>query len=136
MAVLNKAQEMKYSSGLCNYGVKIMKIKIHKDIWKVKMVDADKKKMNPDEDHQNLGLAEYTKGIINIRKGMTRSVTRSTVIHELVHAFRFSYANEVEGEEGMCDFFGVHGDEIIHLADRIMEGVIDSANSSGNSDSD
>lgn len=66
-----------------------MKIKIHNDTWKIKMVDAGKKKMNPDKEHYHLGLTEYTKNIINIRKGMTKSVTRSTVIHELTHAFRF-----------------------------------------------
>jgi hypothetical protein len=58
---------------------------------------------------------------------MTRSVTRATVTHELVHAFLFSYGNTVEGEEQMCDFFGVHGDEIMRLTDEIMEGVIDRA---------
>lgn len=104
-----------------------MKIRIHKDTWKVKIVNADKKKMNPDKEHYNLGLTEYDKLVINIRKGMSRSVTRSTVIHELTHAFSFSYANVVSGGEAMCDFFGVHGDEIIRLTDQIMERMVDSA---------
>lgn len=98
-----------------------MKVKINKDIWKVKMVRPDKKKMNPSEESYNLGLTEYKENVINIRKGMTKSVTRSTVIHELVHAFLFSYGNSVEGEEQMCDFFGAHADEIIRLADQIMK---------------
>lgn len=104
-----------------------MKIKIHNDIWKVKLTDGNKKKMTPDKDHYNLGLAEYDTLTINIRTGLPESVARSTVIHELVHAFMFSYGNQVEGEEQMCDFFGVHGDEIIMLTDRIMKGVIGSA---------
>lgn len=102
----------------------VMKIKIHNDLWKVKLTDGRKKKMTPDKDHYNLGLTEYSKLLINIRTGLPASVARSTVIHELTHAFLFSYANEVEGEEQMCDFFGVHGDEIITLADQIMEGVV------------
>ena len=40
--------------------------------------------------------------------------------HELVHAFIFSYGHTVEGNEAMCDFFGVHGDEIIDLTNQIM----------------
>lgn len=104
-----------------------MKIKIHNDVWKVKLTNANRKKMTPDKDHYNLGLAEYDKLIINIRTGLSESVARSTIIHELVHAFQFSYGNQVEGEEQMCDFFGVHGDEIISLTDQIMKGVIDSA---------
>lgn len=74
--------------------------------------------------YTNDPLTEYSKLLINIRTGLPASVARSTVIHELTHAFLFSYANEVEGEEQMCDFFGVHGDEIITLADQIMEGVV------------
>lgn len=101
-----------------------MKIKIHNDTWNVKLTDGKKKKMTPDENSINLGLCEYEHLIINIRSGLSKSVARSTIIHELVHAFQFSYANKVEGEEQMCDFFGVHGDEIIVLADQIMEGVI------------
>lgn len=101
-----------------------MKIKIHNDIWKVKLTDANRKKMTPDKNHYNLGLTEYDRLVINIRTGLAESVARSTVIHELVHAFKFSYGNQVEGEEQMCDFFGVHGDEIIMLTDQIMKGVI------------
>lgn len=111
--------------GFLNYEVmKIMKIKIHNDIWKVEMVDADAKKMNPDEDHYNFGLTEYKELLISIMAGRCASVTRSTVIHELVHAFMFSYGHAVESEEAMCDFFGVHGDEIIYFADQIMKELM------------
>lgn len=109
-----------------------MKIKIHKDVWKVKLTDGRKKKMIPDEDHYNLGLCEYTNLTINIRTGLAESVARATVIHELVHAFLFSYGNVVESEEQMCDFFGVHGDEIVTLADKIMKGVICNADNGRN----
>lgn len=101
-----------------------MKIRIHNDTWKVKMVNADAKKMNPGDGRINLGLTEYAKGKINIRCGLSLSVTRSTVIHELVHAFLFSYGNTVEGEEQMCDFFGTHADDILTLTDQIMERVV------------
>lgn len=97
-----------------------MKIKIHNDVWKVKLVDSNAKKMNPDPNSYNFGLTEYKELLISIMDGRSESVTRATLIHELVHAFLFSYGHTVEGEEAMCDFFGVHGDEIIDLTDRIM----------------
>ena len=78
-----------------------MNIRIHNDIWKVKLTDGSKKKMTPDAEHYNLGLCEYDKQVINIRSGLSKSVARSTIIHELVHAFQFSYGNQVEGEEQM-----------------------------------
>lgn len=67
------------------------------------------------------GLCEYDKARINIRKKQTVEVMRSTVIHELVHAFLFSYGVEVTDNEEMCNFFGAFGDEIIKLTDEIMK---------------
>ncbi len=109
-----------------------MRIKIHKDIWEIKLTDRNKKKMNPGRGRYNLGLTEYDKLRINIRKGLPESVTRSTVIHELTHVFQFSYSNQVEGEEQMCDFFGAHGDEIISLTDQFMKEVFDHADNGRN----
>lgn len=100
----------------------VMKIKIHNDLWKVKLTDGRKKKMTPDKDHYNLGLTEYSKLLINIRTGLPASVARSTVIHELTHAFLFSYANEVEGEEQMCDFLVYMGMKSLPLLIRSWKG--------------
>lgn len=109
-----------------------MKIKIANDLWKVKLKDGDSKKMHPSKDRINLGLTEYTELVINIRKEMPLSLARSTVIHELVHAFIFSYGYEMDSEEAMCNFFGVHANEILELTEQIMKGVIDVANNRRN----
>ena len=61
--------------------VKIMKIKIHNDVWKVKLVDANAKKMNPDPNSYNFGLTEYKELLISIMDGRSESVTRSTLFH-------------------------------------------------------
>lgn len=98
-----------------------MKVVINGCPFKVLFVDGKKRKMNPDKDHCNLGLTEYADGIINIRKGLNRQTTRSTVIHELTHAFMFAFGYTIEGEESMCDFFGAQGDAIIRLTNEIME---------------
>lgn len=100
-----------------------MEIKINADTWKIEALDGEDEKLHPKTDAYNLGLTEYCTNTISIRKGMTASVTRSTVIHELVHAFIFSYGYHVKGEEPMCDFFGSLGDSILELADKIMKGV-------------
>ena len=84
---------------------------------------GDSRKMRPDEGHYNLGLTEYADGVIRIRKGLNERITRSTVIHELTHAFMFAFGYTIEGEEAMCDFFGSQGDDIIKMADLIMKGV-------------
>lgn len=100
-----------------------MQIKINGYKWVIKIVDGNTEKMHPQKDRINLGLTEYCEGIINIRKGMNKKVKRSTVIHELIHAFLFSYGYDVNDEESMCDFFGSQGDRIIELTNKIMKGV-------------
>lgn len=100
-----------------------MTIKVNGYKWKVEFVDGEIEKMHPDSDHYNLGLTEYCEGIISIRKGMSKETTRSTVIHELIHAFLFSYGYAVESEEAMCNFFGSQADRIMKITNEIMKGV-------------
>lgn len=97
-----------------------MEVMINGYPFRIEFVNGDIKKMNPDEDHYNLGLTEYCEGVISIRKGLNRPTIRSTVIHELVHAFIFAFGYTVEGEEAMCDFFGAQADEILRLANQII----------------
>lgn len=98
-----------------------MEVFINGHTFRIEFVDGNSKKMNPDKNHYNLGLTEYCEGVISIRKGMDKQVTRSTVIHELVHAFTFAFGYTVKGEEAMCDFFGAQADVILRLANQIME---------------
>ena len=98
-----------------------MEVFINGYSFRIEFVDGDIAKMDPDKNHYNFGLTEYCEGVINIRKGMNKQVTRSTVIHELVHAFIFAFGYTVEGVEAMCDFFGAQADVILRLANQIME---------------
>lgn len=77
------------------------------------------KKMNPDQNSYNFGLTEYKELLISIMDGRSESVTRSTLIHELVHAFMFSYGHTVEGEEAMCDFLVFMGMKSLTLQIRL-----------------
>lgn len=100
-----------------------MKVLINGYPFEIKFVDGDSRKMKPDENSYNLGLPEYADAIIRIRKGMNERTNRSTVIHELTHAFMFAFGYTIEGEEAMCDFFGSQGDDIIKMADLIMKAA-------------
>lgn len=113
-----------------------MEFKINADTWKVVVLDGEHEKMHPEQDSYNLGLTEYCENVINIRKGMTASVTRSTVIHELVHAFIFSYGYHVEDEESMCDFFASQGTAIMEITEQIMKGVNFDVENTRNHESD
>lgn len=107
-----------------------MKIKINNIPWKVVFTDKESKRMKKDKDTFFLGLCEYDKARISIRKNQTVEVMRGTVIHELVHAFLFAYGVNVTGDEEMCNFFGAYADEIVRLTDEIMKkGVMKVADS-------
>ena len=100
-----------------------MNIEINGYKWKVESVSGEHEKMHPDADTYYLGLTEQTLGVIYIRNDMTKYLTRSTVIHELIHAFRLSYGYQLYTEENVCEFFGAQGDSIIRLADDIMREI-------------
>lgn len=100
-----------------------MEVLINGYPFAVEFVDGDIEKMNPEKDRINLGLTEFVEAKINIRKGMNLITTRSTVIHELIHAFIFAFGYTVENEEAMCNFFGSQADEIMRLTNEIMKGV-------------
>lgn len=100
-----------------------MKITINNVPFKIEFVDSSAKKMNPDNKAYNLGLTEYIDPAISIRKGMDKSVTRSTVLHELTHAFIFAYGYHIKGEESVCDFICSQADAIMQMAEDIMKEV-------------
>lgn len=93
--------------------------------WAVSYVPSDNEGLKCNSGEQALGMTYCKTCHIYIDNTLQPALMRSTVIHELVHAFSFSYgfhllANE-ETEESIADFFGTFGDEIIRLADQIMK---------------
>lgn len=99
--------------------------------WAISFVPSDNEGLKGDSGEAALGMTYYRTCHIYVDNTMQPTLIRSTVIHELVHAFSFSYgihllAND-ETEESVADFFGTFGDEIIRLADQIMKGVVLSA---------
>ena len=111
-----------------------MKFIVNKLEWSIKHVNEDKVLLNH-EDETFLGLTDYIKQTISIRKGMSEQLTRQTVIHELCHCFLFSFGISTESydEEQVCNFFGSHADTILDLTDKFMKkGVKGNAVRSGN----
>ena len=80
------------------------------------------KKMNPDPNSYNFGLTEYKELLISIMDGRSESVTRSTLIHELVHAFMFSYGHTVirlRVKKQCVTFSGFMGMKLLTLQIRL-----------------
>ncbi len=103
-----------------------MCVEINGIVFTIVMVDAE---INTDDmyntdDSYTMGLTNYRRQTISIRKGLTDIAKRQTVIHELVHAFMYAFGYTVESEEAMCNFFGSQADNIMKLTEKIMKGTI------------
>lgn len=100
-----------------------MKFIVNNLKWVIEYVNADSTSMN-NSNGLFLGLTEYDIQHISIRSGLTKEMTRQTVVHELCHCFLFSYGITCDwyDEEQVCNFFGSHADMITSLTDKFMKG--------------
>ena len=73
------------ASGLYK-GDNYMEFSINGINWTMEYVDSDKDFLN-DGDNTILGLTKFLEQTIYIRKGMSKELTRRTVIHELCRCF-------------------------------------------------
>lgn len=104
-----------------------MKLKINGLRWTVINLEKDDKQLNPNENAHYLGVTNYRDLTISLDSSQPEELYRRTVIHELVHAFSFSYgvhliAND-STEEPVCDFMGAHLDDIYFITNKIMSAV-------------
>lgn len=70
-----------------------------------------------------LGVTYFQEQQIYLNKDTSKKMFRTTVIHELVHAFLFSYGYHLDCndmEEAVCDFLGSNLDRIYRLANKIV----------------
>ena len=107
-------------SGLCK-GDNYMEFSINGINWTMEYADSDKDFLN-DGDNTILGLTKFLEQTIYIRKGMSKKLTRRTVIHELCHCFLFSlgFSSETFDEETVCNIFGNNGVRIIMITNEFM----------------
>ena len=105
-----------------------MKFKIQRVEWELELVEA----LELDhDDTQSLGETYYTDYKIKLVDTPNYSVLKSSLIHELTHAVRWTYGHlssvgiegwpQAEMEEQIANTVEVHGEEIINLAYEILE---------------
>lgn len=105
-----------------------MIIKINGLKWKVQNMNPDSPELKNDAGNACFGVTYYPGQTITMRNDMSKELYRQTLIHELLHAYTFSfgvhlYANE-KTEEPVADFIGSHLDSIYNHANRIMEKLL------------
>ncbi len=102
-----------------------MYIKINDLKWQVDFLDGDDDRLVLD-DVKCLGITVFSDYQIYIKDNMSKEALKQTVLHELAHAFLFSYGihlpiDKNETEEAVCDFIGVYSPKINKAANKILE---------------
>lgn len=71
-----------------------------------------------------LGVTDLNCRTIFLWRGLNGSLLRKVLIHELSHAFIFSYQYylTVEEEEFLCSFIDTYAEDIISEADSLLKG--------------
>lgn len=101
-------------------------VKINKFTYEVKF-EGDGENVYLKEDSNGrmvAGLCQFFKNTIYIHKDLLVDRMRCVIIHELTHAYIEAYGlyhTSCEDDEGMCDFMGAYGRDIIKEADRIIK---------------
>ncbi len=94
--------------------------------WSVYFVDKSYPALTDDSGTQDAyGVAHFRTCDIYIDCGLPKELMRQTVMHELVHALRFSYGESIdlESEEKICDFIAAHFDELKSLRKAVLKAL-------------
>lgn len=101
-----------------------MKLNINGFEWTLLFVpDNDKRLGTVEEGYMNLGNTEFDKLMIAINSDVDEQVQRSTIIHELAHAYVASIGidDDVFSEEGLCKFIGCNLLTIYGLYEQVLK---------------
>lgn len=101
-----------------------MQIKINGLKWTIQNAKSGSENLKIDG-NSCFGVTNYPNLRITLQEEQPIELYRQTVIHELIHAYIFSFgvhlvANE-NTEEPICDFIGAHLDKIYDHTNLIIE---------------
>lgn len=102
-----------------------MTFKINGISWKIQMKSANNC-IFKDGDNEYLGFCVYSAQTIILRDDMPKELLEQTLIHELTHAFVFSFglSGYKFDEEKLCNFTGAHLKQIHRITKHYMKGLI------------
>lgn len=88
--------------------------------WEV-VSTSDRRMLERDDGTVVLGVADRGRMCMFLWKGLSGSLLRMVLEHELCHAYMFSYGYVMppEHEETLCRFFQSHARRIIREADEL-----------------
>lgn len=71
----------------------------------------------------HLGVTDINTNTIYIYSGLSGNLLRRVIMHELTHAYLYSYSLPMFNQEPLCSFVDTHADNIISQTDHILDHV-------------
>lgn len=102
--------------------------------WWVSCVPEDNEGLKPGNEGEVIfGRTFYKTCHIYMDKDLQPTLFRQILLHELLHAFSFSYGVHLKADESdeevIADFFGAHADEMVEAANQIIKKFKDKGGS-------
>lgn len=101
-------------------------------LWRVIFVEQDSAYLVDRTANKRVATTDPSTLCVYLSKELSGSFLRTVLIHELGHCVMFSYGLSpaihsfvrpdrwIEAEEWVCNFVADYGDDILHIADRIL----------------
>lgn len=102
-----------------------MKFKINDLTWKIEFVERDSGFLKFDDpDLVNAGITDWHDLKIYIDQSLSDDMIQRTIIHELTHAFIFSYGySDMMNEEEICNFIESHLINLYKLLEYVKSNL-------------
>lgn len=95
--------------------------------WKWEIVyTSDRRNLSRSNGTLTVGVTDCNEMRIYLYEGLTGALERKVLLHELTHAFVFSYGYFLtpEEEEFLCSFMDTYADDVVGSADMILRKFI------------
>lgn len=94
--------------------------------WKLKIVPAHNRHFIRSDGSSTIGVTDNNDRTVYISDGLSEELFDKVLVHELCHVFSFSYGLyiPIETEEMIADFVASYGRDIIYLADRLFQVIL------------
>lgn len=98
-----------------------MKTTINNIEWEI-VLTTDSEYLKRSDGSITLGVTDLNVTTIYLWKNLRGQLFRKVLIHELSHAFIFSYGFylTIDEEEFLCSFIDTYAEDIIHEADSLI----------------
>lgn len=110
----------------CSAPFSVMRFQVNGVYWNVVFVNSNSNDLRRDDGTITLGVCDNNVKCIFISNALRGLLYERVLIHELTHAWIFSYGIylSLEQEEFVCEFVSHYGRSILNMADELISASV------------